>query len=476
MRLIPIILLLWHTFTLLVWVGGPFQWALEGSWMLVYFLAFLAVFDPNFAGYLYLILLVGLNVGWELWISSLAFDGVRLISYFLPSLVLGYLYLNHTRFSISKKYAALALLILAFLLLETGYFSLKICQYKFLSEAKQWSLIHTGYEAKEISWIDSDTIVAEFLQSRGPKEDTRFVSSLNFSTGEYCVIDERGLVPKISRDGLWIGYYRKLGWIPEGNIRRGISEFVWYNIATGEKETLYRHIEGRDIEFTTPGGIMLSNTLGGIDRFFALDGTTAIAQKKNDPYFYICTLSGQVLNKIPLPHPNGPDFRLSQYSKYIYINSFAEFNYYNFDQPEQGWRSVANASDGTVVSPDGQYIYNCSNGELSYYDLNSPQSGWHVVDSGIYGEYTLGVGGLVVFTRSHGHQLYGSYKYLYKKDLITQGLWLYRPGMTVPKRITSEDDAFPSLSPDGKTIAFSRDYEQFPYLKGSSELLLLREE
>jgi len=483
-RHLPLLFIGWHIFLLVVY----FPMALWGilvieiPWLMLYTIAWLIMLRPNPLGYCYLVLFITVNIGWELWISGLLLDEVRLLTYFLPGLFLVYLFFNRNRFGVKAPFSVLALALFGLLLAEATYASVTIDQDKTTMEFGHWSVKDTGYSVTQggVKWCGTKRLVGRFIVSPEEKTEKRFaLGSLDLLTGKLVVIDSKGVFnPSCSIDGQWLSYSRRTE--EADKLKKNIHEYLRYHIPTGTSEVLlkYNHRGSNFNNYMSPTGdkMIFLNYPEGMLQIFSVgepkwsvyqwepsnyqwepskksgifrgewmpDGKTVLVKKPGESVLTISTPEGKDLQEIPFP--TGDD-------KSPYF------------------------ADDYKIGPDGEYIYFRLNKtrKLYYYRLSNPESGWHLVGERSVHNYAVGPRGVMVFNgvpRGLGY-----YLYLDGERLTTSGLWLFRPETGETLRLTSGYDEEPSISPDGKTIAFLRGVDKRIISSGASQndLILLKQ-
>ena len=478
MRYLPCVMIVWHIFLLVTQFPLMASFGIfivEGCWVLLYGIAWKILLRPSPVGYGFLTVFLTLNIGWEIWISGLMLNDARLFAFLIPSLLLIFLFLNRDRFNISAPYTYIALVLFGALLSEAAYVIVANYQYKTTTEVRRWSVHVTGHEAlprSGVKWCGANALTARFPESPPENLGHQFVlGRLDLRTGKLVVIDKNGYGPACSDDGQWLSFARK----QETTEKIDIREYLRYHVPSGNVEVVLKYVN-RGVPFDSfmaPSGdklIFLNHPndtlqvlsvkeprwpvyqwdrpkdLGHFMGKWMPDGKTILVKKSGDLFMTISTTDGKIVQKIPLP----ADYEESPYF-----------------------------SDDFKVSPDGSYIYRqLSRGRklLYYYCLNEPESGWRPVGTRVVANYAVGPEGMLVynaFPRDIGY-----YSYWFGGKLANNGLWLFKPKTGETIRLTAGYDEEPSISPDGKTIAFFRGIDNKIISSGASryDLMLLKQQ
>jgi hypothetical protein len=424
----------------------------EVFWIILYFIAYLVISYPNPDGYFYLVGLITANIGWELYVSFLLMDGGRLVESLLPGILLLLLYRNRSHFSIVHSQALCAIAAVILLGLETIFFGAQIVHYRAITESGQWVVKQKDQQTSNPSWCGAGKITGAFVETPkrlslfgvgvpeyllGRPEGARILGLLDLSTGVLTKLDSKDHLVKCSSDGQWLAYGKSI------SDKNDDTEYFRYHVPTGHQDLLLTYDKMMNsVGMMAPGGdklfvyeqpgysVTTYQTQQPVWPVFILkksvsywqwmpDGKHIIIRIDQEPALKILSLDERVVREIPLPTP----------------------------QTEAYFR----------VGSDGRYLYMHVKpwGELYYYKLDDDNASWQA--TGINGDvrYSVGPEGLLTYTKfiySDGPYLYASSR----DELKNMGVWIYRPGMTEPVRLTHQIDRGVAVSADGTKIAFGR--------------------
>lgn len=459
-QLLPLVFIAAHIHIAITYGPGNLYltlWILESIWIFLYFIAQLVVFKPTSGGFWYLTIFIATNSIWEVWISYLVLDEKRLVISVLPVLILMILYFNRQRFAAKQLQSSIALAIIAFIMTEALIFGLEIEKNKQIREISQWSIQSTGQiglEMSDIKWSGPSDIVARFKQavpdvSTSLKQPVMIIGRLDINSGKMDVIDSSGHSSTCSSDGQWVAYIQRKP--SEG--KKEIQHYIRYHVPSGKHEVVLQgSFRGTVIgELMAPSGDKLSVTeypdeqvevfptgephwqvykwfrqvRDGTHGTWLPDSSGIIVRQK--PSFAIYSPEGQFMRALP-PIP--------------------------YAQEDWGIRSFR-------FSPDGEYFYilvvkdSGRSGELYYIKSNEPAAEWQSIGTGLVDSYTVGHKGILAYGYFPSGLL-GYHMYLQGERLGERGIWLYNPENKEKVRLTTDYDTAPSISADGKAVAFLR--------------------
>jgi hypothetical protein len=439
-----------HCYNIVVHDPGMFLilWCLEAVWLSIYGFGLYFLIKPSRIGYIYLTLLITINVSLEIWLGFLSVNEIHILFFSLFSFLLFILFASRHFFGVSNKFAFLAVFGVSLIFAQDAYFAFSLMNDK-TGEISKWANpISTGKVIRgEIVWLNNNTII-------GREQLKRSLNAREANEVGFLIIDTQKLTTRVinelagyhlnaSRDGRYIGYKRPNSTDPVIKGKISPMEYIRYDLLLDDREFMLHGIP--------------------TDRF------NYMLSPSGNKVLFDGTLKDDTVSKDIIVWKN-PKFQLGMWhpvqDHLVLVSTEADGTRVLGIYDQNGMQIERIPSPVKIArisamkfSRDGNYLYvkgvnTDREDSISYYSFLTPEEGWKEVILGNVSDWHVGYDGTLLFTQHPN--LVGQYLYLYIDKLGNRGIWLYRPGMTKAQRIIADPASEARMSPDGRTIVFLR--------------------
>ncbi|BBB91984.1 hypothetical protein [Methylomusa anaerophila] len=441
----------WHLYIAVTHDPGAFYigWIIPLFFIGLFVQLFISTVRPSQARYYYCVLFLLFFAGWQIWLSYLMLNELRL---FLLSLLSGFLvllYLNHRRFGVKQRRALLSLFSAVLVAIPANYLGYEVLIYKQQPAYSEWAEFaetHRAMGTFEFNWLNESAIVGRF-EMPNEHNDLSPLRVFDLNTGQLTIIDIGGGKSSVSRHGNWVGYIRLID-KPKKSV-----QYIRQEMPDGPKEIML------EAESFGLGSFRLLSP-DGQKVFFRGSFNKGIPSPK--VVYWPWEQTSWVADIKVAWLPDSQAILIAQRDESTGYK--LQLNVYSLDLKVIG--SIPVGEEITLIkdlkiSPDGQMLYAQTmhryDVSLDYYNLREPEKGWRTAVSHLVHDWDVGAGGKLVYANTPYSS--GYFDFLNPRALATRGIWLFNPEDGNVVRLTTHPDELPKFSPSGNQIAFRRHYQ-----------------